>query len=106
MRLRFLQSTSVAAGLAMILSGCSSPSTDSSPSAPPPRESSTSGKENAAVNPKTGKPIVLGFSQIGAESDWRKANTTSIQTEAKDRGIDLKFRSEERRVGKECRSRW
>ena len=25
------------------------------------------------------KPIVLGFSQIGAESDWRTANTRSVQ---------------------------
>lgn len=38
-----------------------------------------------------GKKLVVGFSQIGAESDWRKANTESIQSEAKTRGIDLKF---------------
>lgn len=38
-----------------------------------------------------GKKLVVGFSQIGAESDWRKANTESIQSEAKNRGIDLKF---------------
>jgi galactofuranose transport system substrate-binding protein len=35
--------------------------------------------------------IVLGFSQIGAESEWRTANTTSIQSAAKDAGIDLRF---------------
>lgn len=35
--------------------------------------------------------LVVGFSQIGAESDWRKANTESIQAEAKERGIDLRF---------------
>ncbi len=39
---------------------------------------------------KTGK-IVMGFSQIGSESDWRAANTTSIKAEAKKRGIDLRF---------------
>jgi len=33
----------------------------------------------------------VGFSQIGAESGWRTANTQSIQDEAKKRGIDLKF---------------
>ncbi len=38
-----------------------------------------------------GKKLVIGFSQIGAESDWRKANSESIQSEAKARGIDLKF---------------
>ncbi|MDO9353507.1 MAG: substrate-binding domain-containing protein, partial [Solirubrobacteraceae bacterium] len=38
-----------------------------------------------------GKPIVLGFSQVGAESEWRTANTESIKSSAKDAGIDLKF---------------
>ena len=28
------------------------------------------------------KTIVLGFSQIGAESEWRTANTTSVQSAA------------------------
>jgi galactofuranose transport system substrate-binding protein len=35
--------------------------------------------------------IVLGFSQIGAESEWRTANTESIKQAAKDAGIELKF---------------
>jgi simple sugar transport system substrate-binding protein len=37
------------------------------------------------------KPIVLGFSQIGAESEWRTANTASIQSAAPEAGITLKF---------------
>lgn len=37
------------------------------------------------------KKIVLGFSQIGAESEWRTANTESIKSAAKDAGIELKF---------------
>src|SRR5687767_5773568 len=37
------------------------------------------------------KPIVLGFSQIGAESEWRTANTTSIQSAAQEAGITLRF---------------
>ena len=39
------------------------------------------------------KKIVVGFSQIGAESAWRTANTESIQSEAKKRSdhIILKF---------------
>jgi simple sugar transport system substrate-binding protein len=37
------------------------------------------------------KSIVLGFSQIGAESEWRTANTTSIQTAAAEAGITLRF---------------
>ena len=38
-----------------------------------------------------GKKAVVGFSQIGAESAWRIANTESIKSEAAKRGIDLKF---------------
>ncbi|HTU65716.1 MAG TPA: ABC transporter substrate-binding protein [Steroidobacteraceae bacterium] len=37
------------------------------------------------------KTITLGFSQIGAESEWRTANTTSVQSAAKEAGIDLRF---------------
>ena len=33
------------------------------------------------------KKIVVGFSQIGAESGWRTANTDSIKSEAAKRGI-------------------
>jgi len=35
--------------------------------------------------------ITLGFSQVGAESGWRTANTKSIQEAAGAAGIDLKF---------------
>ncbi|MFE0591181.1 ABC transporter substrate-binding protein [Micromonospora echinospora] len=35
--------------------------------------------------------IVLGFSQVGAESGWRTANTTSIKEAATEAGIELKF---------------
>src|SRR6266568_6983580 len=37
------------------------------------------------------KKIVVGFSQIGAESGWRTANTDSIKSEAAKRGIELVF---------------
>lgn len=35
--------------------------------------------------------VTIGFSQIGAESAWRTAETESIRSEAANRGIDLKF---------------
>jgi ABC-type sugar transport system substrate-binding protein len=37
------------------------------------------------------KKIVLGFAQIGAESEWRTANTESIKSAASEAGIELKF---------------
>ncbi|RDK03117.1 ABC transporter substrate-binding protein [Paraburkholderia lacunae] len=37
------------------------------------------------------KQITLGFSQVGAESAWRTADTASVKTAAKEAGINLKF---------------
>ncbi len=37
------------------------------------------------------KAPVLGFAQVGAESEWRTANTESIKSAAKEAGVDLKF---------------
>jgi len=37
------------------------------------------------------KKITLGFAQVGAESEWRAANTVSIKDAAKAAGINLKF---------------
>jgi ABC-type sugar transport system substrate-binding protein len=50
-----------------------------------------SGGTDKAPATDTPKAIVLGFSQIGAESEWRTANTTSVQSAAKDAGITLRF---------------
>lgn len=44
------------------------------------------GAESKATTAK-----IVGFSQIGAESAWRSAETKSIQDEAKKRGVDLRF---------------
>ncbi len=41
--------------------------------------------------PTVDKKIVLGFSQVGAESGWRTANTISIKDAATAAGIELKF---------------
>ena len=38
-----------------------------------------------------GGPITMGFSQVGAESGWRTANTKSIQEAAAAADVDLKF---------------
>lgn len=41
--------------------------------------------------------ITLGFSQVGAESGWRTANTKSIQDAAAAAGIELKFSDAQQR---------
>ena len=35
--------------------------------------------------------IVIGFSQIGAESEWRTANTNDVKAAAERAGVELKF---------------
>ena len=37
------------------------------------------------------KQLTIGFSQIGAESEWRTANTNDVKAAAKAHGINLKF---------------
>lgn len=40
---------------------------------------------------KTYKDLIIGFAQLGAESEWRVANTKSIQDTAKALGVELRF---------------
>jgi ABC-type sugar transport system substrate-binding protein len=67
---RFIR-LSLAFGMMALLAGCS-------------------GGDKPASGGNT-EPIVLGFSQIGAESEWRTANTTSVQNAAAEAGIKLRF---------------
>ncbi|CAN7271568.1 ABC transporter substrate-binding protein [Pseudoduganella sp. LjRoot289] len=43
------------------------------------------------------KPLVIGFSQVGAESEWRTANTASVKDAAKKAGVTLKFADAQQR---------
>jgi len=54
-------------------------------------QTSTPSNSTATTATTSGEKIVVGFSQIGAESGWRTANTKSIKDEATKRGIDLQF---------------
>lgn len=45
----------------------------------------------AATEEKTFDNLVVGYAQIGAESEWRTANTASIKETADDLGVELKF---------------
>jgi simple sugar transport system substrate-binding protein len=45
----------------------------------------------AAIPAFAAKPLTIGFSQVGAESEWRTANTASIKDAAKKAGVTLKF---------------
>ncbi len=41
--------------------------------------------------PALAKPLTIGFSQVGAESEWRTANTVSIKDAARKAGINIKY---------------
>ena len=45
----------------------------------------------APLKKPSGGKVTVGFSQIGAESAWRTAETESIRSEAAARGVELKF---------------
>jgi ABC-type sugar transport system substrate-binding protein len=53
--------------------------------------SGTPSTQTGAAPSTPAKTLSIGFSQVGAESGWRTANTKSIQDEAAKRGIDLHF---------------
>jgi simple sugar transport system substrate-binding protein len=56
-----------------------------------PRASSTPQETDQRESKKTYSTLVVGFSQIGAESEWRTANTESIKEAAESLGIELIF---------------
>jgi simple sugar transport system substrate-binding protein len=54
------------------------------------KQSGSTDAQNSSTQAANGK-FTVGFSQIGAESAWRTAETESIRGEAANRGIDLRF---------------
>lgn len=81
-RRRFTQTLAICAvaALAVGVGGCDK----KEPQPPKPAKP-------AANTPPAKAPMVVGFSQVGAESGWRTANTKSIREEAELRGVSLKF---------------
>lgn len=87
----------LASVMLLFSAACGSSSTSTSPSpsassgAASPAAASQAPSTAPTAAPASGKAITMGFSQVGAESGWRTANTKSIQDSAKEAGIDLKF---------------
>ena len=76
------------AGAALFVTALTAASLVACSSEQAPQGGGDGGGESAAAS----DTIVLGFSQVGAESGWRAANTKSIQdTLTKENGFDLKF---------------
>lgn len=99
MKKRLLSLTAAAVmTAAMVLSGCSTgektAATDVGTKAETAAETKSQETDAAKAEEKTdsGDPIVVGFSQVGAESDWRTANTESMKsTFTQENGYQLIF---------------
>ena len=51
----------------------------------------TSSPTEEIKHKKTYQDLVVGFAQLGAESEWRVANTNSIKETAENLGVELRF---------------
>src|SRR3974377_1435342 len=75
-------------GLAVVLSllltvtGCTQ-----TLAASPVQSRSTTGEKPK----KTYKDLIVGYAQLGAESEWRSANPVSVKEAAAELGVELKF---------------
>jgi simple sugar transport system substrate-binding protein len=77
----------VVLALLAALVGCTAPAATPAPAA----EDQAAPAAPADQAKKTYKDLVVGYAQLGAESEWRTANTASIQETAKELGVTLKF---------------
>jgi simple sugar transport system substrate-binding protein len=68
------------------LVGCAAPT-----AAPATSEEAAAPAAPAEQAKKTYKDLVVGYAQLGAESEWRTANTASVQQAAEELGVTLKF---------------
>lgn len=66
--------------LVLFLAACSSGSTGGD-----------AGSNGNKEGEKSSEKLVIGFSQVGAESEWRTANTESVKKAITDAGHELKF---------------
>lgn len=81
MRIRALCRCAILLAALCVLPGCGG----IAPGAPQPLDPAYTTRQ------KTYENLVVGFAQIGAESEWRTANTRSIQETASQLGVELKF---------------
>ncbi len=58
---------------------------------PPPHPTQGSAVIPVTRQKKTYKDLIIGFAQLGAESEWRVANTKSIKKTADELGVELRF---------------
>lgn len=75
----------------LLIAACAVPAAPAAPAAEAPAAEAPAADAAAAAPKKTYEDLVVGYAQIGAESEWRTANTKSIQDTAAELGVELKF---------------
>jgi ABC-type sugar transport system substrate-binding protein len=75
----------------ILVAACSSNTTNAPAASTSGGNTNTAAKDEPAAEPAGDDKIVFGFAQVGAESEWRTANTNSIKSSAEEAGIELKF---------------
>jgi len=80
--------------LSLILSACQAPAAAPAAAEEPAaaaQEEAPAAEEPEAAAPKTYADLTLCYPQLGAESDWRTANTASFKETAEELGVNLIF---------------
>lgn len=54
-------------------------------------EATLPGSVSGGQQKKTYQELIIGYAQLGAESEWREANTNSIKETAEQLGVELRF---------------
>jgi simple sugar transport system substrate-binding protein len=75
----------------LLIAACTVPAAPAAPAAEAPAAGEAAAPADEAAGKKTYEDLVVGYAQIGAESEWRTANTKSIQDTAAELGVELKF---------------
>jgi simple sugar transport system substrate-binding protein len=83
--MKFMRKALYKLGVLTLLAALSLTACSSSPSVDSQDASST------AQPQKTYEDVIIGYAQLGAESEWRAANTKSIKETAEQLGVELKF---------------
>lgn len=81
--------------LMLLISGCSLGNAGDRQDPLPAASPAVSALLPAEADPAAAKRVVLGFSQLGSESTWREANTSSIREAAEEAGITLILKNAE-----------
>ena len=80
---RVLMRVAIVVSLLDILAGCAAHPAQAPAAAATP--------SSGAGSKKTYKDLIVGYAQIGAESEWRSANTASVKEAADELGVELRF---------------